>query len=396
MKKVSVVSPVYNLESYVGEMIESFLVQDYPNKELILVNDGSSDESGRICVDYAAKYPESIVYYDLGENCGAGNAFNAGVEKAECDYIAFMCADDIFYPERLSKQVAALEEGGDVLLSNYVTIDSDGEVTGRSLQFPDGLDNNNILNHDLRRACTYSGCSMMRMGDHVYFDAGLKCALDYDMFLRMIVEGLEFKILDIPAIYYRMHETNISSDYSCARQMNIKVLDKYSFEELYEKLISRGTPEKDIYITFGIISIIKFDYDTALTYLNKAYPLESSNAHALLENEFYLANANYFKGEFERADQYMVRVLEYTQLDPSVMNNIGVIKSRLDDGAAAESYLRKACKLMPGYMDAANNLEELKSGRTPQHYTEKLLRKNLVHVGNAKLDLGPQVDEDGY
>jgi len=374
-------------------MIESFLAQDYPNKELILVNDGSSDSSGKICEEYAAKNPELIKYFDLVENQGAGNAFNAGVEKAKCDYIAFMCADDIFYPERLSKQVAALEVGGDVLLSNYVTIDSDGEVTGRSLQFPDGLDNNNILNHDLRRACTYSGCSMMRMGEHVYFDAGLKCALDYDMFLRMIVEGLEFKVLDIPAIYYRMHETNISSDYSCARQMNIKVLNKYSFEELYEKLISRGTPEKDIYITFAIISIIKFDYDTALSYLNKAYLLESNNHQTILENEFYLANANYFKGEFEVADKYMTNVMGLAQDDPSVINNLGVIKSRLGDSKSAKEYLEKACELMPGYMDATNNLAELTAGKQPQHYTEKFLRKNLVHIGNAKLELNTQSEK---
>ena len=387
MKKVSVVAAIYNVEMYVGKMIESFLAQDYSNKELILVNDGSTDNSGKICREFSKNNPEQITLINFDENRGAGPAFNAGVAAAECEYIGFMGGDDLLYEGRLTRQVAALEEGGDVLLSNYTTIDSDGNITGRSLDFPEDLDNNTILNYDLRRACTYSGCAMMRMGEHVYFDDTLSCALDYDMFLRMIVEGYEFKLLDIPAIYYRIHANNLSSDYGRARKMNIKVLNKYSYEQLYKALSNRDTPEKDIYITLGILSIIKFEYDTALNYLQKAYPLESNNPQTLLENEFYLANANYFKGEFVLADDYMKLVLNYVQDDPSVMNNIGVIKSRLGDDAASMSYLEKACELMPGYMDAANNLDEQKQGRAPEHYTEKLLRKNLVHVGNAKLEL---------
>jgi len=169
--------------------------------------------------------------------------------------------------------------------------------------------------------------------------------------------------------------------------MNIKVLNKYSFEDLYNKLTELGTPEKDIYITFGIMSIIKFEYDTALSYLNKAYPLESDNPQTLLENEFYLANANYFKGEIMAADKHMRLTLNYTQGDPSVMNNIGIIRSRLGDESTAKSYLQKACELMPGYMDAVNNLHELEEDRAPVYYTEKLLRKNLVHIDNAELSL---------
>ena len=387
MKKVSTVAAIYNVEMYVGEMIESFLAQDYPDKELILVNDGSSDNSGNICKEYASRYPDRLIFINFSENKGAGRAFNAGVKAANCDYIAFMGGDDVFYPERLSKQVAELEMGGDVVLSNYTTIDSDGTKTGRSLDFPADLNNKTILNHDLRRACTYSGCAMMRMGEHVYFDDTLSCALDYDMFLRMIVEEYEFKLLDIPAIYYRIHANNLSSDYGRARKMNIKVLKKYSYERLYDALNDCGTPEKDIYITFGILSIIRFEYDTALTYLNKAHQLKSDNSQTLLENEFYLANAHYFNESFDIADKHMTEVLKFTQDDPSVMNNIGVIKDRLGDAVTAEMYFQKACELMPGYMDASNNLDDFRSGKTPEHYTEKLLRKNLVHIGHAKLDV---------
>lgn len=387
MKKVSVVSAVYNKELFIAEMIESFLDQDYLNKELVLVNDGSSDTSGQICASFAERYPEQITFIDFKENQGAGKAFNAGVKAAKCDYIAFMGGDDLFYEGRLSSQVAELEKGGDVLLSNYTTINSDGAITGRSLDFPEDLDNNTILNHDLRRACTYSGCAMMKMGEHVFFDDSLTCALDYDMFLRLIVEGYEFKLLDIPAIYYRIHADNLSSDYGHARRMNIKVLNKYSFDQLYDALRKRDTPDKDIYITFGILSIIKFEYDIALESLEKAYSLKSSNPQTLLENEFYLANTYFFSKNYGAADKYMLEALKFTQEDPSVMNNIGVIKSRLGDDSAAEFYLQKACELMPGYMDAANNLAELEQGEEPRHYTEKLLRKSLVHIGHAKLDL---------
>ena len=92
MELISVIVPVYNVESYVAECIESIQNQTYMNLEIILVNDGSTDASGDICDQYAA-YDERIKVIHQ-ENGGLSAARNTGIEAANGDYIAFVDSDD--------------------------------------------------------------------------------------------------------------------------------------------------------------------------------------------------------------------------------------------------------------------------------------------------------------
>ena len=95
--KVSIVIPVYNAEKYLEQCIESIVNQDvgFTNIELILVNDGSKDGSGKICEKYAHNYPDNVRYIEQ-KNAGVSEARNAGVRAASGDYIGFMDADDYF------------------------------------------------------------------------------------------------------------------------------------------------------------------------------------------------------------------------------------------------------------------------------------------------------------
>ena len=92
MELISVIVPVYNVESYVAECIESIQNQTYMNLEIILVNDGSTDASGDICDQYAA-YDERIKVIHQ-ENGGLSAARNTGIKAANGDYIAFVDSDD--------------------------------------------------------------------------------------------------------------------------------------------------------------------------------------------------------------------------------------------------------------------------------------------------------------
>lgn len=92
MEKVSVIVPVYNIEKYVGVCIESIVHQDYDNLEIILVNDGSTDSSLRICEEYAQK--DTRIRIINGKNAGRGAARNRGVECATGDYVTFIDGDD--------------------------------------------------------------------------------------------------------------------------------------------------------------------------------------------------------------------------------------------------------------------------------------------------------------
>lgn len=121
---VSVIVPVYNVEKYIERCILSVLNQTYQNYELLLVNDGSSDGSGRICDAYHSKYPQIKVYHK--ENGGLSDARNYGLQKAEGEYIVFLDSDDYIAGEFLACLYRLLEETrADIAVCGFYHMDTD-------------------------------------------------------------------------------------------------------------------------------------------------------------------------------------------------------------------------------------------------------------------------------
>ena len=100
---ISVIIPVYNVEDYLHYAIESLGKQTYKNFEIILVNDGSTDDSGKLCDDYSEKYSNVRVFHK--ENGGLSDARNFGVQKAKGEFITFLDPDD--YLEAYSLELLA-------------------------------------------------------------------------------------------------------------------------------------------------------------------------------------------------------------------------------------------------------------------------------------------------
>ncbi|MBW3466597.1 glycosyltransferase family 2 protein [Arthrospiribacter ruber] len=105
---VSIIIPVYNKASYIRETLQSALGQAYPNTEIILVDDGSSDGSFEILQEYFEKYPEKILLIDQ-ENQGVSAATNNGIQAAKGEYIQFLDADDLLSPYKIANQIKLLE-----------------------------------------------------------------------------------------------------------------------------------------------------------------------------------------------------------------------------------------------------------------------------------------------
>lgn len=106
-KSVSIVIPVYNASEYLSETVESFLRQTYDNWEMILVNDGSTDDSLDIIKKYSAQ--DSRIRYIDKQNEGISKTKEAGLRIATGDYLLFFDNDDIIYPEALSTLVNIAE-----------------------------------------------------------------------------------------------------------------------------------------------------------------------------------------------------------------------------------------------------------------------------------------------
>lgn len=119
MPKVSVIVPVYEVESFLKKCIESILKQTLPDLELILIDDGSPDNCGVICDDYAQKDPRIKVVHTA--NGGASAARNRGLDLATGEFIYFVDGDDWIHPDLLKDNVAKLEAANaDVVMFNYV------------------------------------------------------------------------------------------------------------------------------------------------------------------------------------------------------------------------------------------------------------------------------------
>ena len=116
---VSIIVPVYQVKDYVGECVESLLAQTYANLEILLVDDGSTDGSGALCDEYAAKGSRVRVIHQ--ENQGLSAARNTGIELATGEYVAFVDSDDMVLPDFIETLYKLLRKyQADIALCGYV------------------------------------------------------------------------------------------------------------------------------------------------------------------------------------------------------------------------------------------------------------------------------------
>lgn len=119
---ISVIVPVYNNEKYVNRCIDSILNQTHTNLEVILVNDGSTDKSFKICEDWAKK--DQRVKIINQKNAGTSNARNQGIKQATGDYVSFVDNDDWLRPEMYETMVnVAQEKSADITFCSFINVD---------------------------------------------------------------------------------------------------------------------------------------------------------------------------------------------------------------------------------------------------------------------------------
>ena len=117
MLKYSVIIPVYNVENYLPRCLDSLLAQNYADLEILLIDNGSKDQSGQICEDYATKFSNITAYHI--PNKGVGSARNFGLAKAKGEFICFVDADDYLEGNLFSDVESQLDSQLDLLLFSY-------------------------------------------------------------------------------------------------------------------------------------------------------------------------------------------------------------------------------------------------------------------------------------
>jgi len=205
--RVSLITPVYNRERYLGEALESAIDQSYTDWELIAWDDGSEDRSLAIAEAYAAR--DARIRAHGGERVGLAHALAAAIAASNAPYIGILDSDDLLEARALTQTVAVLDENPDVgmVYTDYVNIDAQGKVLGygsrcRIPYSPERLLVDFMTFHfRLMRRTVFE-----QVGG---IDLELGGAPDYDLCLRLS-EVTTFAHLPAPLYFYRVHPASLS------------------------------------------------------------------------------------------------------------------------------------------------------------------------------------------
>lgn len=188
---VSIVIPVYNGSNYMREAIDSALAQTYPNIEIIVVNDGSTDNTDEIAKSYGNR-----IRYFIKENGGVATALNLAIENMRGEYFSWLSHDDVYLPEKIESQINILRNLDDkttVIYGGYKYINEKGE-TLREIHLESDFSLDDLhkplfaLFHE-----QLSGCTLLIHTSHFQrvgiFDTTLKTTQDYDLWFRILRKG---------------------------------------------------------------------------------------------------------------------------------------------------------------------------------------------------------------
>lgn len=142
---VSIITPAYNCAEFIGETIESVLKQSYENWEMIIVDDSSTDNTKEVVKKYT-ETDERIKYYVLEKNYGAAIARTKAMELASGKYMAFLDSDDLWYEDKLEKQIFFMRTYDySFICAAYELIDEKGRDLGRVFRPKTKADYNSVL-----------------------------------------------------------------------------------------------------------------------------------------------------------------------------------------------------------------------------------------------------------
>lgn len=207
---ISVILPVFNREFYVREAIQSILNQTFPNFELLVIDDASTDNTLQIVKSIS---DPRIKTYEFIENKGVASAINKGLKEAKGRYIVRADSDDININTRFHKQLKVFQDNPQILVcGSWINI------LGKDILIQNREFHGEILIDMLSHCALSMGTSMW---DHyrvrgLYLTEGMRFGEDYEFWSRLIWKG-EFYNIQEPLIFYRVHEEQLTRKHETAK-----------------------------------------------------------------------------------------------------------------------------------------------------------------------------------
>ncbi|MDD2467026.1 MAG: glycosyltransferase [Desulfobulbus sp.] len=255
-KKVSVIIPMYNSSEYIVTTIDSVINQDYTNLEIIIIDDGSTDDSyDKVKVNF-----DGLVNIIKIKNSGVSFARNIGINASSGHYIAFLDADDLWDFDKISKQVCFMEKNQEYGVSytgRYII--NNNRIIFEKKECYSGYILNKILVRNfvclssvlIKRECFFE-CG--------YFDESLIVSEDYDLWIR-IASKYKFIYLEEKLVYYRITPGSLS------KKFNKMIVGAYS-------VFVKNTIEVNVAVNINFSTYILFFSDTFKTTGHYFYDLK--------------------------------------------------------------------------------------------------------------------------
>lgn len=214
MTLISVIIPLFNHERYIYNSIKSVLSQTIQNFEIIIVDDGSLDNSSKIAQNFS--YQDIRIKYFYQTNQGAHQAINNGITKSEGRYITILNSDDIYHKKRFEKTLEFVNKNPDTdaVFTDINFINETGEKITcpwyleakqyflRSKNYINSLVNGNFF---MSTSNLFIKSSVIK---EIGYFSDLRYTHDLDFFLRLFVYDKKVKFLNAPLLYYRIHPDN--------------------------------------------------------------------------------------------------------------------------------------------------------------------------------------------
>jgi glycosyltransferase involved in cell wall biosynthesis len=364
--KITVVIPNYNHGRYIGETIDHIVRQTFEDWELVVVDDGSTDDS----LDVLSRYQPRVQVIRAGHH-GPAAARNRAIEATDSEYIAFMDADDLCEAGKFELQMRRLEgEQLDLVASALSFIDAMGwPIPGLWASPPNAR--NGYWASLLERNWIGTPSVMLRrsvLETTGLFDTQFSHAEDYDLWLR-IGRAHSIGYIEAPLVQCRRHAGNTSIDIDSHQRFEriaLQKVDPDSARQAFGRLYP-GQQERDAAWVWFL--------------LRSGNPAFGQEAHAALARNphstsvrFALGVFHYDSGDYEKSRTTFMGIREQ---DAASTNNAGVISVLCGDLEDARMRFIAALRLREGYYDARHNLDALKSGGKLT-LTRRPLRANLV------------------
>jgi glycosyltransferase involved in cell wall biosynthesis len=259
MRTVSVIIPTHNLAASVGKAIESALAQTHTDLEIVVVDDGSTDDTEKVVSHYRTR-----ILYLKQERRGVAAARNRGIRISRGEYIAFLDADDLWLPEKLEEQVPYLDQNPETSLvcSDWSLISDQGSVEPSVLANRNHIGTGYVFRQIVKSSFILTSTVVARrscLEEAGLFDESFPTAEDLDLWLK-ISHSHNIALVRKPLVIKRSRPDGLSADPRLAATFRIKLFQKaltslpdlsFSNRRLIRSILSRN------YFDLGYIDFVE-------------------------------------------------------------------------------------------------------------------------------------------